>query len=68
MKVMVQILGASLGVIGQGSTRGLQNNPGYFLCSKTLFLKTLHTVDAGHEKPFSNRQKSFLPAVQHFSA
>lgn len=47
---MVPIMAVSLGVIGQGSTRGLQNNPGYYCCSKALLLKALHTLDADHRE------------------
>lgn len=47
----------SLWIIGEGGTRGLQNNIDYFqigfrlqVVLKTLLLKTPHTWDAGHKK------------------
>ena len=46
-----------LWIIGQGGTRGLQNNTDYFqigfrlqVVLKTLLLKTPHTWDAGHKE------------------
>lgn len=47
----------SLWIIGQGGTRGLQNNTDHFqvgfplqVVLKTLLLKAPHTWDAGHNK------------------
>ena len=70
MKVMVQIMDTSLGY-WSGKPQRSPKNPGYYHRSKTLLLKTLHTLDAGHREAIltqTGKLSSCCPASQGIDA